>query len=319
MANRKKLLFWAWFCRVPLFERFTGLLFPFCLTVILTIGIDICLRKIPGISQPELFTFLSAIVVFFIVLWLQQLVLAVVFRKALHDFLNRTKGCHPVTKIFGAEILRRFLSDGFKEEMLKDVESLTAMLQRLEQKNGYPLAPTCYAILLDKAAGMGPDCLWAVWDFESVPIEEVFDAEGRPKPEYDFYFRTLSQIYVKIKDSRNRKRIFVFSDNTHRNKVVSHPGWQSLLKMHKDWKFEEGDLFECTLDTLKGAKKGWTAVDVDDFVFFKVSGILSHAWVIGFAKDHKVASLRHGDVVIEDTQQTFNRLFAVCPRIKIAT
>ena len=314
MAGKRRMLLWGYIYRIPMLEHLPSLVLPVGLTVAFTLLIDLSLRQIPALAAySTALTLLLSVLVFFIILWLQNILLAVIFSGALHDFLARTRGRHPVTKRFGAEILRRFLSDGFKEDMIKGVESLSTMLEKIEQRNGHPLAPTCYAILLDKAAEAGPDRLWAVWDFDVVPIEEVFDSAGNAKPDYAFYFETLSKIYARIENEKDKERVFVFTDDDHMNAVMSHPGWPTLLKFHKDSGFNH--VYRCLFGTVKTMKQhsSFTAADMDDFVFFQISWLgRQYAWVIGMDRSSRIASLRHRKLVVDDTMQMYERLLQTC-------
>ena len=319
MANRKMLFFWKYMHGAPLFEHVVGLAFPLATTMIFTLVVNEALKKL-SVTIPTLanavnpLTILFSVILFFIILWLQQLILSTLFRKSLTEYLYRTKGRHPVTKIFGAEILNRFLSDSFKPEMVEGIESLSTMLEKIEQPNGQPLAPVSYAILLDKAAAMEPDKLLAVWDFGAVPIEKVFLDTGQPNGEYGFYFNTLKKIYSNIANQKNKRRVFLFNDDNHRKVVQKHSGWNGLMEMLDEWGIDV--YYYGNIDILNGIKSS-VPFAMDDFVWFTVSGWIKQSWVIGFERETRITSLRHRQYFIQDVEKVFEQLIKSCAQMNV--
>lgn len=296
---------------MPLLSQLPGLILPVGITIFFTLIIDWSIRQFTVFTTYGMaLTLLFSVLVFFIILWIQNLLLMFLFRGALHDFIIRTKERHLVTKRFGAAILEKFLTNGFKEDMLEGTNSLPAMLQKIEEEDGYPLTSPCYAILLDEAAEITPDRLLAVWDFDIMSIESVYDIDGKYITADDSYFNTLSRIYDKIPDEEDKQRVFVFTDEAHKDCVMSHKGWETLKTFHKKAGFRR--VFYCFVETVNHIKnKGpHTAAHMDDFVYFHTTWLKrKYAWVIG-RKRSSQTSLQHREPEVGDTLQMYTRLVA---------
>lgn len=309
MLDKRKMVLWKYIYRMPLLEHLPNLILPVGMTIVFMLMIDWSIRQIPAfVDHNVAISLIFSIFVFFIILWLQKLLLMFLFHGALHDFIIRTKERHLVTKRFGAAILGKFLTNGFKEDMLKGADSLPTMLEMIEQNSGYPLTPPCYAILLDKAAEMNPDRIWAVWDFAIMPIEDLYDDDGQNVTAADSYFDRLHEIYDNIPDKKDKQRVFVFKDKDHKKDIMNHAGWTELLKFHKNAGFKE--VYWCFVDTVKSIKASGThtAADMDDFVYFHITWLKKkYAWVIGMKRSSQTA-LRHREPVVGDTIRMYERL-----------
>lgn len=213
--------------------RRVSVLFPLLLNVVVAMGLAFGLRRAITANWSISLTTLSAAAGFFIVLGLQQMMLRLLYSGSLVTYMAKTRERHAVTMTFGAEILSRFLSDGFTPDLVRGVESLPWLLERLEEGD-HPLSLVSYAMLLDKAAEMEPDRILAVWNFSVVPISEVFNSSGEVTSDYRTYFQTLKRMYRRIASPDAKPRLFIFEDALGRQKTESHAGWPSLHTYMRD-------------------------------------------------------------------------------------
>lgn len=309
---KNKLLFWIW--KVPLFEFVVDFLFPIPVTVILTIFLERFLHNYPAFSN---YRVLYVILIFIIVILWQYLLILKIFGKDLRHFIYHTKGLHFVTKSFGAEILRRFVSGGFNNDLIHNVDSLSSMLSKIEQQNGYPLSKVGYAILLDKAADFHPNRLWAIWDFVTFPIDDVFDPNGQVKADfYEDYFNTLTKIYAEIDDKKDKLRFFIYSEEDQLDMISQHEGWKEIKRKHQLWGFDEVYLFP--KGYFLNLSRDLTALHMDDFVFFEKSlrSYFRTNWLIGHCRHTLITSLLRRHIHIEHAEKIFHKMLAH-PQIKV--
>lgn len=299
-----KFIFWQ-IINLPLFNRFTDLVFPVTLSVVLTLICDYSLRKILPSHYSPFFTLFSSIVIFFIILYLQHRVIEGVFRRPLREFISSLRYKHPVTKRFGVRILSSFVGGRFRADLFSKINNLSELLTRIELRNGYNLPVELYAVLLDEAASLKPTRLWATWDFSIAPIGEVFTDSGEIKPNYQFYFRTLTSIYLGIKQEDDKIRIFIFENNEMKQTCMNHKGWDKLLELHKKWGFKT---IHCILkQTFRGIQISFPNAYMEDFVYFELKW-LRNKWVIGMDGDSRIASLACTSTYVDATRDFLNEL-----------
>jgi|GEM_PF-4073599 len=275
------------------------------LNVIVAITIALIFHAALAGDWPILWTAASTAAAFVIVLSLEQAILRMPYTASLLTYMTKTRERHLVTMIFGADILQRFLSDGFTEDLVRGVESLPWMLERLEEGD-HPLPLVSYAMLLDKAAEMRPDRIWAVWNFMVVPIDEVFDTSGALTPNYRTYFQTLTRIYHRIRLAPNKSRLFIFENDSARRVAQNHAGWLTLQRYMKEWGLEGyGVTYSAVFESIKQVCPGAT---MDDFVLFGRSGFMSQEWVIGMKLKTRGVGLRHAGNAIGDFTRLWDRL-----------
>ena len=102
--NNLRYYFW-YLLDLPLSYVFIDITFPVFATLILTVLIE---KSFDIILSEHLiyYTLLGGLIIFFIILILQHRLIEKIFGKALKEFVQSAKGRHPVTKKFGAHLLR---------------------------------------------------------------------------------------------------------------------------------------------------------------------------------------------------------------------
>ena len=270
MLDKQKIVLWGLIDKMPLQKYLASLILPLCMTIAFTIIIYLITTSLP-------FTLGFLVLVFFIMLFIQHIMLASVFGGKLHEFLNNTRGHHLVTRLLGAEMLGDFITRGFSNWILLKGDSLPDMLRQIELEDGYPLIDHSYDILLKKAALMKPTRLLAVWDFKVTPIDELYDPAGKIR-KAEPYFNILLKVYANIKDAQDKQRVFVFQNEEHKEQVMSHKGWTTLLRFHKHAGIKT---YLCFADTVKSIRSrgGNKAVKNDDFVYY--TNRKRKPWIIG--------------------------------------
>ena len=307
LRDRIRFLFWRHCFRWLFFGRVVDLIFPVLITVVLTWITESFLQKNPGMEGYTIsLALLFGILYLYIVLGLQSLLLAKIFRGGFLNFIKNTKDRHPVTRRFGADLLRRFISWDGAKGLLSGVDSLPKLLRDIEQTS-QPLSRELYAMLLKEAAEMSPNRLWATWDFEMIPIDAVFEQNGDIKPPYIELLRTLGLLYSKIRRKDDKCRIFLFKDQSHMEMVQSDRRWEKLLGLHKDWGLDK--VYSCTYAEFTAAATGRTNAVAGDFVFYRISfcGLYHEEWIIGRSKSQEVW-LKHEDIILEHTTGLYEQL-----------
>ena len=311
MLDKQKIVLWGLIDKMPLQKYLASSILPLCMTIAFTIIIYLITTNLP-------FTLGLSVLVFFIILFIQHIMLAIVFGGKLHEFLINTKECHLVTRQLGAEILGNFITRGFSEGILLKGDSLPDMLRQIELEDGYPLIAHSYDILLKKAALMKPTRVLAVWDFEVTPIDRVYDPAGKLYPG-ELYFDILLDVYTDIKNAQDKQRVFVFKNEGHKEQVMSHKGWTTLQTFHKNAGFKEVYLcFADMVQSIRSRDGNDAAVKNDDFVYY--TNRKREPWIIGRNRIDpelqerepsaymRETALLHGDTVAEKTLGMYERL-----------
>lgn len=299
-----KFIFWQ-IINLPLFNRFTDLVFPVTLTAVLTLICDYSLRKILPSHYSPFITLLSSIVIFFIILYLQHRIIEGVFRRPLGEFISSLRNRHPVTKRLGVRILSSFVGGRFNAAFFRGINNLSELLTRIELRNGFNLPVELYAVLLDEAANLKPTRLWATWDFSIVPIEKVFTNSGEIQLNYQFYFRTLTGIYSGITQEDDKIRIFIFEDCTMKQTCMNHKGWNTLLNLHRNWGFKT--IHWILKKNFKEIQDKFLNAYMEDFVYFELKW-LRNKWVIGMDSASKIVSLACTSTCVDDSRDLLKRL-----------
>jgi len=314
LFSPKHIKFLSWYAlNLPLSERFIDLQFPVFLTIALTFVFECCFYKFcthHTILLLALYSFVCSIFSFFIVLFLQNRLIEIVFGNPLKEFITSLKGRHPVTKKFGSRILRKFITGEFKPDVYKGIYNLDDLLRKIETRNVFDLPSDLYAVLLQESADMKPDCLLATWDFSLVRIKEAFENNtNQLKPEYRGYFDTLGKIYSNIKNPDDKIRIFIFSGETQFHEYQGYKEWEKVLEMHyKELQFKE--VLWCEKSTLQGLRTSHDEAYMDDFVYFEYRLFKKwwiNKWVIGKDSNSKI-HLAHSKEVTTQSKELFDKL-----------
>ena len=81
------------------------------------------------------------------------------------------------------------------------------------------------------------------------------------------------------------------------------------MKMLGEWGIDE---YYCgNIDIYNGIKSS-VAFEMDDFVWFTVSGWIKQSWVIGLERETRITSLRHRQYFIQDVEKVFGQLIKSC-------
>jgi hypothetical protein len=236
-----------------------------------------------------------------LVLFVQNLLLVAVFVRTFPRFIERLSHLHFVTRAFGVELLRQFLSAEFDPTLFQTphVASLPAALHSLEGPTGCALSRPAYALLLQKSSDYRPSFVWATWDDHAFPVKEIFDPVRKtPKPPYSTYFESLTQIYSNMPSDAKRIRVFVFQDAAARDAIVpASAEWEAVCNLHRAWKFTK--IWYCTADVLEQirADVGIKALtEIDDIVYFHDKRDDEAGWIVGIDGASGRAVIRTEDV-----------------------
>lgn len=312
-------LWWFHALRGWRFSRFTEYLLPLTIACLLAPSLHFAFKyflvteawRYIGMS-------ISEVAIFILVLVAQRFVSLHYFRGAFTNLICHTKDRHPVTKQFAARLLKLFLSREGCERLLESVDSLPRMMEEVEG-NGRNLSFASYAMLLEEAAKMRPDELLATWDFGLFQIDEVFDGGGAVTAKYRTLFYTLTCLYVKIRNPRRKKRVFLFDDVNHEQRTKADSvRWGALIQLHKDWGFQSVEV--CFRNDLKAAQEVIPNAILEDFVFYRINSIFmgTHEWVIGFDRDKHQAGLRHSREVLDATKSLYQKLLRESHGVSLA-
>jgi hypothetical protein len=304
--------FWRWGVRYTPLAYGPFLRFTILGTFIVFVVIEVAARQL---QEPFALLLRTAglLLAVLAVLYIQNLILVAVFVRSFPRFIERLSHLHFVTRAFGVELLRQFLSADFDPIIFTtpNVASLPAALQSLESPEGCILSRRAYALLLQKSSDYRPSCVWATWDDEAFPIRAVFDpVTKKTKMPYSMYFDSLAHIYEQMPTSVERIRVFVFKDVAAQNSiVVNSREWDAVCDLHKAWKFET--IWYCTADVLEQTRttvgiKALTAID--DIVYFRDARDDDSGWIVGIDRTSERAMIRKEDLEVVNIQQFFNLL-----------
>jgi hypothetical protein len=311
--RRTKILFHR-IEKIPFLGWFTHILSPLIVTFILAIIFDRCLSKL---IKNKLFAdsstaytsalVLSLTITFFIVLFLQDRLIEHLFSGSLREYLSKTKGQHPVTKLLGRWLMSRFLVGDFNTSFFQGVGSLNELLQKIELEKGHKLFPDLYSVLLSQASDMYPVKMLAVWYVPQIPIDDVFNGVGKII-KYGEYFQEMDKIYPHISE-HNKERIFIFHDENHKATQVAHPGWKSLCLKHKNWGFKR--ILWCFEEDTIQAKVGKSGAKYDDFAYFEL-GWLNDKLVIWVNFKNQTFGLTSIKTFVKDNYLFLGALRKIC-------
>jgi len=241
---------------------FINSFFPVFCTLLLTIILNIALLNlnyfVDNIWETVLVELCFGVLVFFFVDKMQENLMRVSFEETFDEFFSSIKNVHWVERYFAKEFfkgafkVRSYLEEAFAKDaadlpqVKERINSLDVILAGLNN-NGIPLSNYLYSRLLFHCLRSNNiHKIFSIWDIEMV---------GLDVNQYSEYTRKLKYKYQKITDKENKRRVFIFSDQAHYDRVKPEASWKSLLDLHQqDWGFEE--VHYCFNSQLNQVKEG---------------------------------------------------------------
>ena len=214
---------------------------------------------------------------------------------------------HIVTQRFCCTLVKRFIEGKIDNDVfligdhsstshcsadpcqkLERYANVADLVGAISRTSGSPLSKACYGELLRGAALLKPKCAYAVWDFDVVKIDDVFESNGNLKDEWEAYRKTLTALYAHINNKSNTGRVFLFKDMDQLNRVKATKGWGTLMDWHDNvWHVPHREMLEGQVATaIEG--NGCSDAILGDFVYFQQYPFVwrpESSWIIGRTKN----------------------------------
>lgn len=296
--NKKiKLIFLRLFYVIPMCRTFSDWIIPLLIGGIIAIITYV-------MSANLLLTIIISIFAILLTRHVQQVVFVNNFNHSLRAFFKYVDKNHPVIQRFADSLLTRFIEDDnyvdmsntlFHSSGPRNLKSLIFMLE----SDGATLMPELYSVLLAHASEQLPSKLIATWDTTDLPLAT--------NP-YQGYFFILEKVYSYM-PSKNKLRIFIFSDKKEFERQTSGSDWDDVIKCHRN-KFGFSKVYYCYKDYFDEFRSRYPNANKDlyDFVIYKTNFILKSQWIIGQQDNNRKTHMISNKRIVKETEEFIKKL-----------